>query len=242
MTKVFIVGAGPGDPGLLTVKALKAIESAGAVVYDRLIAQGILDLIPETALKFYAGKSAKNHNMPQGEINKLLLDLASDCGLANVVRLKGGDPFIFGRGGEEAEFLASHNISFEVIPGITAASACAASALLPLTHRDLSSSVTLVTGHGSNDSPPEISWNGQGTLVIYMGLANLEIITKKLAEQGVSLSTPAAIIENGTLPEERVFTAAMKDLPEIALKEKISSPALVIIGNVAGVRIKLSRS
>ncbi|MEI7670255.1 MAG: uroporphyrinogen-III C-methyltransferase, partial [Pseudomonadota bacterium] len=203
---VSIVGAGPGDYELLTLKALRLIKEAEAVVYDRLISEEILAMIPDNAEKYFAGKFCKNHVMTQDEINELIVKLAQD-GL-KVVRLKGGDPFIFGRGGEEAEFLASHNIPFEIIPGISAASGCSSHYNIPLTYRGIATSVRYITGHCKE---PELAfdWKSladeQTTLVIYMGLANLVIITKKLIENGLPEDFPLAIIENGTNQDGRII-------------------------------------
>ncbi len=238
MPKVFLVGAGPGDPELLTLKAVRILQAADAVVYDKLISPEILKHIPEGALKYYAGKSKSQHLMKQEEINDLLVDLAKNSGLKTIVRLKGGDPFIFGRGGEEIEALAKNNIQFEIIPGITAASACGAMLGLPLTHRDFVSGVHFFTGHGCKDIEPGVDWeilaSEDKTLVIYMGLTNLKIIVERLVEHGMPPEMPAVIIEKGSMPDQRHAYAKLSELPELLERQKFESPALVIIGKVVG--------
>jgi len=231
--KVSIVGAGPGDVELLTLKAQRLLKEAGAVVYDRLIGQEILDMIAPGAEKYFAGKECKKHVMTQDEINELLVSLAKK-GL-KVVRLKGGDPLIFGRGGEEAEYLVRHGIPFEIIPGISSATGCAAYNGIPLTHRGLATGVRYITGHCKE---PELELNWQSladtdtTLVVYMGLANLGVITRKLIEYGLPEDFPLAAIENGTLASNRVvistLQAAASDINAAALKP----PTLLIIGRV----------
>ena len=236
MPKVFLVGAGPGDPELLTLKAARVLSEADAVIYDKLISPQILAHIPERAIKYYAGKSKSQHLMKQEEINALLVDLALNSGLENIVRLKGGDPFIFGRGGEEVEALSKNNIAFEVVPGITAASACGALLGLPLTHRDYVSGVHFFTGHGCKDIEPGVDWkilaSEDKTLVIYMGLTNLKIITERLIEHGMKPETDAVIVENGSLPEQRYIFSSLGKLP-VAM-EGFKSPSLIIIGKVVG--------
>lgn len=236
MPKVFLVGAGPGDPELLTLKAARILREADAVIYDKLISPEILAHISERAIKYYAGKSKSQHLMKQEEINDLLVDLALNSGLENIVRLKGGDPFIFGRGGEEIESLKKNNVSYEVVSGITAASACGAALGIPLTHRDYVSGVHFFTGHGCKDIEPGVDWqvlaNEDKTLVIYMGLTNLKIITERLIEHGMKPDIPAVIVENGSLPEQRHQFSTLGQLPEIM--EGFKSPSLVIIGKVVG--------
>lgn len=243
MPKVFLVGAGPGDPELLTLKAARILRDADAVVYDKLISPEILAHIPEKAIKYYAGKSKSQHLMKQEEINALLVDLALNSGLETIVRLKGGDPFIFGRGGEEIEALAQNQVEYEVVPGITSASACAASIGLPLTHRDYVSGVHFFTGHGCKEIEPGLDWkilaSEDKTLVIYMGLTNLKIITERLVEHGMSPDTAAVIIENGTLPNQRHRFSNLAGLPEIIERDEFKSPSLVIIGKVVSFAMSL---
>ncbi len=235
--KVTLVGAGPGDPELLTIKALKAIEAAEVVVYDRLVSEEVMALVPRGIPKFYAGKSCKHKAMPQEEINALLVMLSKKY--KRVVRLKGGDPFMFGRGGEEMLAVQKAGVACEVIAGITSAQGCAAASGIPLTHRGLATSVRFITGHRqeSTPSPIELNWqslaDADTTLVVYMGLVNIVDIVKNLLEHGLSSSTPAAIIERGTTPQQRVFTTTLAELPARVEAEKIESPSLLIIGKVA---------
>lgn len=190
--KVYLVGTGPGDPDLLTVKALRLIQNADVVIYDRLVSDAILEQIPAGVSQIYVGKKTGNHTLPQDEINQLLLNLAESE--RTIVRLKGGDPFIFGRGSEEAVLLAQHNIKFEIVPGITAASACTTYAGIPLTHRGLAQGVQIVTGHSQADKPLELDWkalaDANKTVVIYMGFANRELISNKLIEAGLDKIHP----------------------------------------------------
>lgn len=231
---VCLVGAGPGDPDLLTVKAVKRLSEADVVVYDRLVAPDILDLVPAGASRIYAGKAPNRHPLPQNEINALLVKLARTG--RKVVRLKGGDPFVFGRGSEEAEFLARNGIDFEVVPGITAASGCATAAGIPLTHRGLASGVRFITGHCREGTDLDLDWGSVAdpatTLVIYMGLAHLEQIGCELVAAGLSSDTPAAAISNGARPDQRVVRAGLAELPTRVAEERLSSPVLVIIGRV----------
>jgi len=231
---VYLVGAGPGDPDLLTVKALRLIQHADVIVYDRLVSKDILDLIPAGIQRVYVGKSSGQHHMGQDEINKLLCTLAKTK--RNIVRLKGGDPFIFGRGSEEAQYLVQHDVAFEYIPGITAAAACSAYAGIPLTHRGVARSVRLITGHCKSDQPLELNWaslaDTQTTLVFYMGLANLNQLREELINAGLPATTPAAAIENGTTQAQRRCISTLKDLPEAIQNMAIQSPALIIIGEV----------
>jgi uroporphyrin-III C-methyltransferase len=237
-SKVYLIGAGPGDPELLTLKAVRILREAEAVVYDKLISQEVLNYIPERAIKYFAGKSKSQHLMKQSEINSLLVDLAKNSGLQTIVRLKGGDPFIFGRGGEEVETLAKNDVDFEVVPGITAASACGAALGLPLTHRDLVSGVHFFTGHGCKEIEPGVDWrilaNEDKTLVIYMGLTNLKIITARLIEHGMDKAMPAVIVERASMPQARHAYATLEELPQLLAREKFESPASVIIGRVVG--------
>jgi uroporphyrin-III C-methyltransferase len=238
--KVSLVGAGPGDPELLTLKAMKAIELADAVVYDRLVSDAVLAMVPRGIPRFFAGKSCKEKAMTQEEINHLLITLA-DRG-SHVVRLKGGDPFLFGRGGEEAFALARHGVPFEIIPGITSAQGCAAYAGIPLTHRELASSVRFITGHRVTaeeaEEPLELDWQGladpDSTLVVYMGLANLATITEKLIAHGLSADTPAAAISQGTTQAQQVVLSALRNIAVDVAASELEAPTLVIIGKVAG--------
>ena len=231
---VTLVGAGPGDPGLLTLHALRALEAAEVVLYDRLVGAGVLELVNPAALKVEVGKSAGNHSMPQEEIHALMLRYAR--GGLRVVRLKGGDPFVFGRGGEELEFLRAHGIAFRVVPGITAAVACAAYAGIPLTHRDHAQSVRLTTAH-CRDSVDDVDWESlareRQTLAVYMGVAALEHLRERLLAAGRAPSTPFALIENGSRPEQRVVTGTLDDLPDTARVHGVASPALLVLGEVA---------
>lgn len=242
--KVILVGAGPGDPELLTIKALKAIESADAVVYDRLVSEAIVALIPQGTPRFYAGKSCKQKAMTQDEIHVLLVALAKTG--KNVVRLKGGDPLLFGRGGEEALELRKHHISFEIIPGITSAQGCGAYAGIPLTHRGLATGVRFLTGHRTTDEvddPLELNWQSLAdpdtTLVVYMGLANIGIIAQKLIEHGLPADLPVAAIARGTTEKQQVVLSDLKHIHEKVRAEKLESPTLVIIGKVAGLASEL---
>jgi uroporphyrin-III C-methyltransferase/precorrin-2 dehydrogenase/sirohydrochlorin ferrochelatase/uroporphyrin-III C-methyltransferase len=230
--KVFLVGAGPGDPDLLTVKALRLMQSAAVVVYDRLVSQAILDLIPSGVSLINAGKASGHHGMPQHEINELLVRLAQR-GRA-VVRLKGGDPFIFGRGSEEALHLRRHGIEFEVVPGITAAAACSAYAGVPLTHRGASRGVRLVTGHFSNDEPIDLDWHAladpNATLVVYMGKSNLRRICSHLVAAGLDPATPAMAVQDGTTARQRRVFGDLLTLADRVRSMRLESPLLIIIG------------
>ncbi len=234
---VTLVGAGPGDPELLTLKALKTIQTAQVVVYDRLVSDEIMALLPAGAPKIYAGKCCKHKAMPQEEINELLIALAKKY--TRVVRLKGGDPFMFGRGGEEMQALQSANITCEIIPGITSAQGCASIAGIPLTHRGLATGVRFLTGHRqeSTDLPLELNWKSLAdpdtTLVVYMGLVNIDQISENLIAHGLPGATPAAIIERGTTPGERIFSTDLVRLPALTKAENVQSPSLIIIGKVA---------
>jgi uroporphyrin-III C-methyltransferase / precorrin-2 dehydrogenase / sirohydrochlorin ferrochelatase len=233
---VHIVGAGPGDPDLLTLKALRLLQRADIVVYDRLIGAEILDFARRDAERVFAGKEKGLHHKTQAEINVLLVEEAGKG--KRVVRLKGGDPFVFGRGGEELDYLRQRGIPVEIVPGITAATGCAASAGIPLTHRDFSSAVTFITGHGANDpkGASDIDWAGlaasEHTLVIYMGLSRASDITAQLLANGMPPRTPIAIIENGTLDNERTFIDALDQLPFLAARHHITGPSLIVIGDV----------
>ncbi|MEE9319642.1 MAG: siroheme synthase CysG [Granulosicoccus sp.] len=237
---VALVGAGPGDPDLLTFRALRLVKSADAVVFDRLVSRSILDLCRSDAELIYAGKAKAAHTLPQDSINQLLVDLAKQG--KQVVRLKGGDPFIFGRGGEEIETLADNGIGFQVVPGITAAAGCAAFGGIPLTHRDHAQSCVFVTGHLRNGQF-NLNWQDlqdpTQTIVIYMGLTGLDQICQSLVEHGRAADTPAALIEHGTTPTQRVITATLATLASTIAASDVSAPTLLIIGSVVTLREKL---
>lgn len=241
MGKVYLVGAGPGDPELLTLKADRLIQCADVVVYDNLVSPAILARIPLSVRRIYVGKKASRHTIPQGELNGLLVRLAQEGAL--VVRLKGGDPFIFGRGGEEMEVLVEAGVPCEVVPGITAASGCAAYSGFPLTHRDHAQSVTLATGHLKDDSVnldwPALARPGQ-TLVFYMGVLGIQDICSQLITHGLAPDTPVAVIENGTRPDQRTVQSSLAHLPWAMAEAGITPPALVVVGSVVQLREKLS--
>jgi len=233
--RVFLVGAGPGDPDLLTVRALRVLQAAEIVVYDRLVSDGVLALVPEGAERIFAGKASRKHHMPQETINDVLVTQAR--GGRRVVRLKGGDPFIFGRGSEEALHLAKHGIPFDIVPGITASMGCAAYAGIPLTHRGLAKGVHFVTGHMADNGELDLDWNRLAdpdtTLVIYMGLMKINRICNNLIHAGLAPDTPAAAIQNGTLPTQKVTSATLAGLPGEIAKAELSAPTLFVVGAVA---------
>ncbi|ARN75777.1 siroheme synthase CysG [Oceanicoccus sagamiensis] len=239
--EVYLVGSGPGDPDLLTFKALRLMQKADVVLYDRLVADQIMELTRRDAEKIYVGKQRSDHAVPQDDINQMLVTLAKQG--KRVLRLKGGDPFIFGRGGEEIEELASHNIPFQVVPGITAASGCSTYSGIPLTHRDYAQSVRFITGH-LKDGTANLPWDElvhtKQTLVFYMGLVGLPIICQKLIEHGRDTQTPIALIQQGTTEQQRVLVSNLQDMPEKAVKEQVRAPTLLIVGEVVNLREKLA--
>jgi uroporphyrin-III C-methyltransferase/precorrin-2 dehydrogenase/sirohydrochlorin ferrochelatase/uroporphyrin-III C-methyltransferase len=239
--KVYLVGSGPGDPELLTVKALRLIQTADVVLYDRLVSKAILDLIPTGVSRIRVGKKSGHHCVPQAEINQLLVNSAQKN--RQVVRLKGGDPYIFGRGSEEALALRAHGIKFEVVPGITSAAGCSAYAGIPLTHRGLSRSVQLLTGHFRDNEPLNVDWqklaDPQTTLVIYMGLANLDKICQSLIEAGLDASTPAAAVQNATTTRQRRVISNLNKLVSDVEQSELQSPVIIIIGQVVSLADQL---
>lgn len=233
--EVALVGAGPGDPGLLTLRALRALQNADVVLYDRLVSEEVLDLARRDAERVYVGKAAGQAHVSQDEINALLVKLALEG--KRVCRLKGGDPFIFGRGGEELEALAAAGVQFEVVPGVTAAAGCAAYAGIPLTHRDHAQALTFVTGHTKNEGDATIDWASLArpaqTVVFYMGLGQLDSIFARLRQHGAPADRAAALVEQGTRPAQRVVTGTLQDLPGKVRAAGIEAPALLIVGEVA---------
>lgn len=245
--EVFLVGAGPGDPDLLTFRALRLMQQCDICVYDKLVSPAVMELVRRDAELVYVGKSRSNHTMPQEEINDLLARLALEG--KRVLRLKGGDPFIFGRGGEEIETLMQHNVPFQVVPGITAANGVSTYSGIPLTHRDYSQSCLFITGHlkakpGSDEMCLDLDWASMArprqTLVIYMGLVGMATICEQLIAHGVSPDMPAAVVQQGTTQHQRVVTATLKDLFEKVTEAQIKAPCLTIVGEVVRLRERLN--
>jgi uroporphyrin-III C-methyltransferase len=231
--KVWLVGAGPGDPDLLTIKAARLLASARMVLYDHLVGDGVMDLLPNGCHLICVGKRESRHSMPQEEINALLVRLGGAG--KEVVRLKGGDPYVFGRGGEEALALAEAGVPFEIVPGITSAQGMGAYAGIPLTHRGLASSVVFVTGH-SRDGGEEPDWTTLArphqTVVIYMGLGALPRICRQLVAHGLPPHTPAAVVQQATTANQRVVAGTLLTLPTLAAAREIAPPALIVVGEV----------
>ncbi|MBF0351268.1 MAG: uroporphyrinogen-III C-methyltransferase [SAR324 cluster bacterium] len=240
--KVFLVGAGPGDPELLTLKALRLIRSAEVIVYDRLVGEEILEFVSPDKEMIFVGKTSGRHTLPQESINQVLIEKAQEG--KQVVRLKGGDPFIFGRGGEEALACKNAGIPFEIIPGITAANAVAAYAGIPLTHRGISQCLTLITGHiQQGEQLPDLNWSQftspNQTLVFYMALSTLPQIVERLTGHGLSPQTPIAVIENGTLDRQRTVVATLDLISHEVERAHVQSPCLIVVGQVVALREEL---
>ena len=238
--EVYLVGAGPGDPDLLTFKALRLMQQADIALYDRLVHPSIVDLIRRDATKIYVGKERDNHVVRQEEINQLLVQYAKEG--KKVLRLKGGDPFIFGRGGEEIETLADEKVAFQVVPGITSASGCSAYSGIPLTHRDYAQSCIFVTGH-LKEGKLDLDWKKliqpNQTIVFYMGLVSIDIICSELIINGLDKKTPCALVQQGTTNTQKEFISTLKDMPKLVQTKKPKAPTIFIIGGVVSLRDKL---
>ncbi|MEZ5540831.1 MAG: uroporphyrinogen-III C-methyltransferase [Pseudomonadota bacterium] len=241
--RIYLVGAGPGDPDLLTVKALRLLQQADTVIYDRLVSGEILRLVPPQAARIYVGKASGRHALSQTEINTLLIEQAHARKI--IVRLKGGDPYVFGRGSEEALALVRAGVDFEIVPGITAGQACTAYAGIPLTHRGLASGVRFITGHRHDDTALALDRqtlaDRDQTLVIYMGLANLGLIVAALIAAGRDCDTPAAIIERGTTPRQRTIITTIGGLESVAAENHVEPPSLLVVGDVVALAAELGR-
>jgi uroporphyrin-III C-methyltransferase/precorrin-2 dehydrogenase/sirohydrochlorin ferrochelatase len=239
--EVYLVGGGPGDPDLLTFKALRLMQQADVILYDRLVSDGVMELVRRDAELIYVGKERDNHAVPQGDINQLLVDLAKQG--RRVCRLKGGDPFIFGRGGEEIETLAENGVPFQVVPGITAASGCSTYSGIPLTHRDYSQSCRFVTGH-LKDGSMNLPWDElaveQQTIVFYMALVGARHLSEQLIAHGMRGDMPVALVEKGTTPDHQVYVTNLAELPNLVESTTIHAPTLIIIGEVVKLREKLN--
>lgn len=232
--EVALVGSGPGDAELLTIRALRFMEQADVAIYDRLVSDEIMALLPQNCERLYVGKEQAKHCVPQDKINELLVRYAQQG--RKVLRLKGGDPFIFGRGGEEAEFLLKNGISCHLCPGITAASGCTTYAGIPLTHRGVAQGCTFITGHTQNDGQLNLPWQSLScstqTVVFYMGINTLPSITEQLIKHGRDKNTPAALIRKGTQPEQQIFRGKLSSLSDLAAEHKVTPPTLIVIGDV----------
>ena len=239
--KVYLVGAGPGDYKLITMKGLECIRKADVIVYDRLANVKYLEEAKKDCIFINVGKASSNHILPQDDINTLIADKALEGKI--VVRLKGGDPYVFGRGGEEAEALAKQGVPFEIVPGISAGIAAPAYAGIPVTHRDASASFAIVTGHRKEGAEEEVKWEslakGVETLAVYMGVSNLPYICKQLMKHGKDKSTPAAIIEQGTTSMQRTVVGTLGTIVDVAKKEQIQNPSMIVIGEVVRFREKI---
>ena len=240
--KVFIVGAGPGDPKLITLKAVESIKSADIVLYDRLVSKKIVAMIPKRAEKMYVGRDVGDDYKHQNATNDMMVKFAKKN--KNVVRLKGGDPFIFGRGGEEAEFLRKHKVKYEIIPGITSGIGSAAYSGIPLTHREYASSVAFVTGHeDAKKTEGVVDWKklakAVDTIVIMMGLSRLDIVSKKLISGGLSKNTPVAVIQNGTTDEHKMIKGTLLNISKKINEAKVKPPAIVVVGKVVNLSDKI---
>ena len=242
MGEVYLVGAGPGDPDLLTFRALRLMQRADVVLYDRLLPPGILNLVRRDAERVYVGKLPEDHTLPQDEITARLVELAREG--KRVLRLKGGDPFMFGRGGEEIEALAAKGIPFQVVPGITAATGCAAYAGIPLTHRDHAQACVFVTGHARAGGGLSLDWSAliqpHQTVAIFMGLSHIGALMKEYIAHGGDPSLPAAIVDNGTRPNQCVVTGTVETLADLATEAGLKGPAMIILGTVVSLRSKLT--
>ena len=239
--QVFLVGAGPGDPELLTLRAWRLLRQADVILYDHLVSKEVLDLARRDAERIYVGKERNRHTMRQEAINGLLVRLAQQG--KQVVRLKGGDPFVFGRGGEEIETLSQHGIAFQVVPGITAALGVASYAGIPLTHRDYAQSCVFAAGH-LRDGSTDLDWDAlarpRQTVVVYMGLVGLPVLCRELVAHGLPAATPAAIVQQATTPAQRVVVGSLATLPALATAEKLTPPTLVIVGEVVRLHERLA--